>query len=264
MESLVAESAPSGRTASAVAATPAPVPWGMTVALGALVFSFFAEVVGVVLIRVITLSVGATTLVTRHEVEFSLVAYQFLALGVAVCALFLLGVHFHLPPSSLGFRNPGSRALVRSAAVVPVVLVGVALISGFFDTFIPGYQLRGNARELLQGSGSGMALGWKLAVAAWAVLEAPLVEETLFRGIMYQGLRSFFSRWLSQGWAVASAAALSGLIFGAVHFEPHTFPILAFLGVVLALVFQSTRSIYASALIHGAVNLLAVISVFTT
>lgn len=260
----MADSAPSGQTPSAVPVASTQVPWGMTVALGALVFSFFAEVLGVVLIRVVTLSVGATTLVNRHQVEFSLVAYQFLALGVAISAVFLLGVRFHLSSSSLGFRNPGTRALVRSAAVVPVVLVGVALISAFFDAFIPGFQLRGNARELLQGSGSGMVLGWKLAVAVWAVIEAPLVEETLFRGIMYQGLRSFSSRWLSRGWAIASAAVLSGLIFGAVHFEPHTFPILAFLGIVLALVFQSTRSVYASALVHGAVNLLAVISVFST
>ena len=61
---------------------------------------------------------------------------------------------------------------------------------------------------------------------------------------------------------IAAGAIVSGLAFGLVHFEPHTLPILAFVGIVLALVFEYSRSVYASFLVHGTVNFLAVLSVF--
>jgi membrane protease YdiL (CAAX protease family) len=60
--------------------------------------------------------------------------------------------------------------------------------------------------------------------------------------------------------AVFLAALLSGLLFGFVHGEPHTFPILAFLGIALAYAFQLARSMYSSMVIHGLVNALAVIA----
>ena len=96
----------------------------------------------------------------------------------------------------------------------------------------------------------------------WASIEAPLVEETLFRGIIYQGLRNYFARWLTVRGSIAAAALVSGIAFGLAHFEPRTLPILAFVGVVLALVFQYARSLYASVLVHGIFNFLAVYSVF--
>jgi membrane protease YdiL (CAAX protease family) len=75
-------------------------------------------------------------------------------------------------------------------------------------------------------------------------------------------LRTFFARWLPLATAIGFAALASGLAFGVAHGEPKTLPILAFVGVILALVFQYARSIYASFLVHGIFNFLAVYSVF--
>jgi membrane protease YdiL (CAAX protease family) len=89
-----------------------------------------------------------------------------------------------------------------------------------------------------------------------------LVEETLFRGIIFQGIARFSSRWLNEHLSIFVGAVVSGVIFGLAHFEPHTLPILVFLGVALAYVFYYSRSIYSSMLVHGSVNAIAAISVF--
>jgi len=112
-------------------------------------------------------------------------------------------------------------------------------------------------------TGAGKTLAAFLAAIDGLVrqgIEAPLAEETLFRGIIFQGLRNLCSRWAPNGVAIFLAALVSGVVFGLAHLEIHTLPILALLGIVLAYVFQYGRSIFASALVHGLVNILAVIS----
>jgi membrane protease YdiL (CAAX protease family) len=54
---------------------------------------------------------------------------------------------------------------------------------------------------------------------------------------------------------------VSGVLFGAAHFELYALPILAFLGFALAYVFQYGRSIYASALVHGIINFLSTVTI---
>jgi membrane protease YdiL (CAAX protease family) len=88
--------------------------------------------------------------------------------------------------------------------------------------------------------------------ALGAVVMAPIVEETLYRGLLFRALL----RRVSPGAAVFGSA----LIFAAVHFlgDPNAFrslPALAALGVVLALRALRTDSLSASILIHAGFNL---------
>lgn len=88
--------------------------------------------------------------------------------------------------------------------------------------------------------------------ALGAVVMAPIVEETLYRGLLLRALL----RRVSPG----SAVFASALIFAAVHWlgDPNAFrsiPALAALGVVLALRAIRTGSLSASILIHAGFNL---------
>lgn len=196
-------------------------------------------------------------------IELGIGSYQFLVLGTAGCAAWLL-TRFRLQLPALGFRFPGWQTLVRSALVVPLASLGITVLYLLFNTFLPGYHLQGNSQELVQGGSTHIGLASKALVFVWAAIEAPIAEETLFRGIVYQGLRTYFSRRLPYGWAVFAGAMISGLAFGLAHFQIHTLPILVFLGVVLAYVFQLTRSLYASALVHGIFNAIAVVALFSS
>jgi membrane protease YdiL (CAAX protease family) len=89
-----------------------------------------------------------------------------------------------------------------------------------------------------------------------AVFIAPVVEELLFRGFVFNALLRYVN--------VGLAAVVSGIIFGIAHFDATAFFPLACGGIVLALVYYRTGSLTASMLTHGAFNAVNVVLVLIT
>lgn len=91
----------------------------------------------------------------------------------------------------------------------------------------------------------GGSVFWAAFVLATVV--APVVEETVFRGMLYTALRAQMKTW--------PAALLSGAIFAAVHptLPGQFLPIMA-LGVVLALLREKTGSLAPSMVCHAVNN----------
>ncbi|MGH2979109.1 MAG: lysostaphin resistance A-like protein, partial [Solirubrobacterales bacterium] len=90
-----------------------------------------------------------------------------------------------------------------------------------------------------------------LAVATGMLLVAvaPLAEEIFFRGFLYQAFRNSFG--------VLPGALLSAVIFGAIHLEFFKLVQLAILGVILALLFEKTKSLWPPIILHAVNNSLA-------
>ena len=82
---------------------------------------------------------------------------------------------------------------------------------------------------------------------------APVIEEFFFRGFFYGALRTRFGVW--------SAAALDGILFGAIHYSgPDTLsilPPLALLGVAFCLLYERTGTLYAPIAFHALNNAIA-------
>jgi membrane protease YdiL (CAAX protease family) len=81
----------------------------------------------------------------------------------------------------------------------------------------------------------------------------PICEETCFRGMLFGGLRERLPR--------LAAALLSGLIFGALHATTGITavpPLMAF-GVILALLYEKTGSIWPGILLHMLNNSIALL-----
>lgn len=88
---------------------------------------------------------------------------------------------------------------------------------------------------------------------AMAVLVAPLVEETLFRGYLYP----MFAR----SFGVTPAILVTGLLFGLMHggqlgWTPGLVAMLTLVGIVFTLVRARTGTVFASFLMHLGYNLL--------
>ncbi|MEK7867339.1 MAG: type II CAAX endopeptidase family protein [Planctomycetota bacterium] len=83
---------------------------------------------------------------------------------------------------------------------------------------------------------------WLIALA---VAAAPLFEEFLFRGLLYQGLRRSFRPWV--------AVATSATIFAIVHPPVSALPVFV-LGVATALAFDRTRLLLAPMVAHAVYN----------
>jgi len=96
------------------------------------------------------------------------------------------------------------------------------------------------------------ALGLTLMIIM-AVVVAPIVEETIYRGILFPALRPHVGRRL--------AVLLSALAFGLAHVSLVWLLVpTAFLGILLALAFEKTRSLSVAIAGHALFNLLAVVA----
>ncbi len=78
---------------------------------------------------------------------------------------------------------------------------------------------------------------------------APFVEEFFFRGFLYKALKNGMGVW--------PGALASGALFSLIHLKPIYFVPLMTLGVILALLYQRTGSIWPCIALHAANNALA-------
>ena len=94
-----------------------------------------------------------------------------------------------------------------------------------------------------------------LAVIVVCVI-APLSEETIFRGFVYG--------WLHRVMPAAFAVLVSGVIFASLHGVVLLFIPLWAVGIVLAVLFQSSRSLWPGAITHALFNLPGIIAILSS
>jgi membrane protease YdiL (CAAX protease family) len=94
-----------------------------------------------------------------------------------------------------------------------------------------------------------------------AVLVAPIVEETFFRGIVFRSIRDRRGFW--------PAAMISGVLFGLVHFVPSPWQdavllqsIMVFTGIALAWIYERRGSLLANVGAHMAFNAVGIVLIF--
>ena len=111
----------------------------------------------------------------------------------------------------------------------------------------------------LLGSAHGVAF---VLLATMTVVGAPVMEELLFRGVLFRGLDVGLTQRLG-GRGTVIAVVASAVLFAAAHAELLQFPGLLFLGVVLALMVWRTQRLLPSALTHIGFNALTMASVIS-
>lgn len=93
----------------------------------------------------------------------------------------------------------------------------------------------------------GGRLFWKVVGSGIA---APILEELLYRGILYNRLKNWYSKQIGM--------ILSALIFAAMHMNWVQFLYAFVMGIVLALCMERVQHLYGAVLGHMAANLLAI------
>ena len=149
------------------------------------------------------------------------------------------------PARDLGWRWPGARALLLSAGVALASVPPTSLLASLSMRLHPPDPewVRLLNEHLPRTPG-------EIAVAAVAVvLAAPLAEEIVFRAIVHR---------LAAGlWGGLAAAFVSALVFAIAHAEPWFLFGLLGIGLMLALVWESTKSLPACWLAHALHNALS-------
>ncbi len=99
------------------------------------------------------------------------------------------------------------------------------------------------------------SLGVVLAVIS-VVIVAPLAEEIIFRGLLH--------RLASSMWGAIPAALVSALVFGIVHGEPWFLFGLVGVGLMLAFIYEVTRSVTACWVAHAVHNSISLWAMLNT
>jgi hypothetical protein len=143
-------------------------------------------------------------------------------------------------------RTFGLRPFKSSAfGWIFAALVAYLVLTSIYTVLVdpPSEQLPNGLEDADQNLLLALATGMLLIVVA------PLAEEVFFRGFLYQAFRNSFG--------VLPGALLSGLIFGGIHLEFFKLVQLAILGVILALLFEKTKSLWSPIILHAVNNTLA-------
>jgi membrane protease YdiL (CAAX protease family) len=159
-----------------------------------------------------------------------------------------LGVHLDRE----GLRN-GGYGFVAGLILYPVIAFVVGLPLTILFSALSGEDA--TTPDQLPPHLTGAAV---VASVILAVLIAPVVEETYFRGILFRSIRDRHGFW--------PGALISGVLFGLVHWVPSPWQdavllqtIMVFTGIALAWIYERRGSLLANVAAHMAFNAVGIV-----
>ncbi len=143
--------------------------------------------------------------------------------------------------------DPDSKTRIIDIAVIIVMF---ALISFGLNNVIVMSPLVDMSAGYAQANAGfyGSMLGIELVGSG---ILAPVLEELVFRGIVYGSLRKLLGVWQS--------VVISALIFAAVHFNIVQFTYAFIVGIVLAITMEYIGNVYGAVIGHMTANIFAVL-----
>lgn len=217
---------------------PPPAPWGIRALAGGFALSILLYLVGsllgALLIRAFGLEESPYLGVVLGLIQFSMVLPPLFIMRRYGSLVTLLGLNrFHW------------RMLLETVLAIALGFSGSIL----WGLFLVPFGLRPQ-EPIVPLFGQG--IGSFVSVFAVGAILAPIVEEVLFRGFLFAGLRKYLN--------LRVAVLASGALFGALHFQLYAFPVLFMLGVLLALLYYRTGSLLMPILMHFCINAIAIVA----
>jgi len=166
----------------------------------------------------------------------------------------LILVHYFLKAHAMSWKEffgldaaPWQRAL-RFAAATSVLAIPLTLCLNYLSAALINAIQHHHAEEqlvikVLQNTGGG---GQRVVFGFAAIVLAPIVEESLFRGILYTFVKQL-------GYPMLALAGTS-LLFAAIHANLMTFVPLTFLAMILVLLYERTQTLLAPIIMHSLFN----------
>jgi len=238
---------------SAIAFEPPLTMWGLGEVVGIGVVFMFA-------IPVVASALGLGLSPSLGEVAVFALVQNGAFIGLS---LYVVRRRYGLPAAELGVRldrwpSWAVGGLIAGALSIPVSMQAeeaAIVIIGYFtgraraEAMAEQEHLADVLTSILQGP---LTTAQLILIFALVCVLVPIGEELFFRGFVFTTLRR---------WGVALASVLSALFFAAVHEQVVHFLPIFLLGVILALLYQRTRSLLPSIVVHAANNVVAILGV---
>ena len=134
---------------------------------------------------------------------------------------------------------------IMPAFVFVMMIVGAILVACGWQTWVQD-SLGAKPQEAVTLVRETSDVGLLVAMAVTAVIIAPIAEELIFRGYLYPVVKRFTDRWF--------ASIFSGVLFGVIHFNVMGLPMLALMGIILAVIYERSGSLWVPIGCHAAFN----------
>jgi membrane protease YdiL (CAAX protease family) len=191
--------------------------------------------------------VGATKSIFGNRfIQFAINTFAFQGIALSAITAFL---RFHAVGwgDLFGLRNFRWRTIGIALFVVLVTLPLTLLLAHFCSFVLTKLHIEPVQQEPMQILGLTVSLGQKIIFAIGAIILAPVVEESLFRGILYPMIK--------QSGHPRAAFYGTSLLFALIHFNAVTFIPLVVLAMGFVLLLEATDTLLAPIIAHSSFNL---------
>lgn len=178
-------------------------------------------------------------------------------MGLTIAITLILGVYFiALRPKKLSWSEVGIKKFAskdwKTIIVFSIILMVGATIIMVLTSFL-GNSWENRKTETMQQNITFFPI---LIAFISAAIISPIYEEIFYRGFLY--------RWLRTRIGFISAVLISSIIFTVVHIPTYNaMPVNFFSGIIFALAYERTNSIWPAIIIHGLTNGIMVVLTFS-
>jgi membrane protease YdiL (CAAX protease family) len=213
-----------------------PKPWGRV----ELVVAVSAYVLGNLLLQILLAVTGGDPETLWMLALLGNLVLSVLLLGALAVYLWWRGIAWR---DAFGAPRGGFVAgIVAYLAALPLVLLALAATQAAYHAV--GWELTPQPVAALFAQTESVPI--VLLIAGFAVVVAPVFEETLFRGFIYPVLKTKWGLW--------PALVVVSLVFAAIHFHVPSLLPLFLLGIALGLAYESSGTLLAPIVLHAVFN----------
>ena len=189
--------------------------------------------------------VPSKALSSHRLLQFILSTFSFHALALVLIHLFLRahGVGWS---ELLGFRKLRWHTVLSAVAAAVVVLPLALALNSLSAVVLTKLHVEPVEQQSMQALELSITMGQKIVFGLAAIVVAPLVEESLFRGIVYPTMKQ-------QGYPRLALYG-SSLVFAIIHLNLMTLLPLFFLALVFVFLLERTDTLMTPLIAHSCFN----------
>lgn len=221
-------------------------PWRLDALLRLCAGLFLSVGVGALLSSALRIYFGAAGTDTLNFCQFIISNLSFHGAALWLISIFLREHQIDWS-TAFGFATAHRKRALRLAFLAALIVVPISWLLNLTSAWVmTSLHVEPVVQQAVQTLQTTESRGDRLYFAVIAIVVAPVVEELLFRGILYPTVKqSGYPRLALWGTA---------LLFAATHYNVLTFVPLTFLALVLTWLYERSNNLAASMVTHGLFN----------
>jgi membrane protease YdiL (CAAX protease family) len=212
--------------------------------------AWYAPVAFVVVVGLTTVIAGILLAITNTKADDNSAAVTIVGTLIQAGAFIGTAVMF---ASFVDKPRPWQFGLRRTRFWPAVGWAALGLLAFYLFAILYSAAVNPDVKQkVTQELGADQGTAGLIAAGVVVIVVAPIAEEFFFRGFFYRALRTRM--------AVPLAAAVDGVVFGAIHIGGSpiaVLPVLAVLGFIFCLVYERTGTLFATIAMHALNNFAA-------